>query len=520
MPCEPPAAAVLPFPPALDTRVTTPPAVADPAAAHDAMRIAFRRLFPGVMVAMFLAAVDQSIIAASLPAIAGELGGLGDLSWIATAYLLAATIAAPTYGHLGDRFGRRRMLLWALALFTVASIACALAPTFGALVAARAMQGLGGGGLMTLSQALIGEQVPPRERGRFQGYFAAVFASASTGGPILGAYLTELVSWRAVFAINLPLGLVAAWLALRIPHGPSPEQKPFKADLVGGALFAASAFALLFALSSLGHRFAWSSPLPWLLLAAALAGFVVFVRWERRAEDPLMPIDLLAKPAILNTNLVVASFAAALLSSVLYLPLYLQLGRGMSVGASGLLLLPITLAILAGSTTTGRLISKTGHTRPFPIAGLAVTTFAFLGLAATVHFAATWLVLAFTMLAGFGMGCVMPTAQVIVQASSGREQLGRATASISLARATGGALGTALVGGAMAAALTHIDATLARVLPLVAERGPQYLATLAPAEQAAITHHLGDAYQVVFLLLATITAVGTLLATRIPEVKV
>ena len=158
-----------------------------------------------------------------------------------------------------------------------ASIACALAPSFGALVAARALQGLGGGGLMTLSQALIGEQVPPRERGRFQGYFAAVFASASTGGPILGAYLTELVSWRAVFAINLPLGLVAAWLALRIPHGPPPEQKPFKADLVGGALFAASAFALLFALASMGHRYEWGSPVPWLLAAAAITGFVVFV---------------------------------------------------------------------------------------------------------------------------------------------------------------------------------------------------------------------------------------------------
>jgi EmrB/QacA subfamily drug resistance transporter len=501
----------------LDTGASAP--ASDPAT-REAMRVAFRRLFPGVMVAMFLAAVDQSIIAASLPAIAGELGGLGDLSWIATAYLLAATIAAPTYGHLGDRFGRRRILLVALALFTLASVACALAPTFGALVAARAAQGLGGGGLMTLSQALIGEQVPPRERGRFQAYFAAVFASSSTLGPVVGAYLTEAVSWRAVFAINLPLGLLAAWLALRIPSGPPIEKRPFRADLVGGALFAVSAFALLYSLSSMGHRYPWSSAVPWALVVASLVGFVLFVRWERRVDDPLMPIDLLARPAILNTNLVVACFAAALLASVLYLPLYLQLGRGMSVGKSGLLLLPITLAILAGSTTTGRLISRTGQTRPFPIIGLGITTVAYLALAITVHFASTALVLAFTMLCGFGMGCVMPTAQVIVQASSGRESLGRATASISLARATGGALGTALVGGAMAAVLTHIDATLARVLPLVAERGPEYLATLPAIEQAAITDHLGDAYRVVFLILAGITGVGTLVATRIPKVRV
>ena len=176
-------------------------------------RQAFLQVFPGVMVAMFLAAADQTILASALPTIAGSLGGLADLSWVVIAYLLAATIAAPLYGHLGDRFGRRRMLLGALAIFTAASLACALAPTLLLLIAARAVQGLGGGGLMTLAQALIGEHVSPRERGRFSGYFATVFALASTSGPVLGAYLTEHLSWRAVFAVNLPLGLVAAILA-------------------------------------------------------------------------------------------------------------------------------------------------------------------------------------------------------------------------------------------------------------------------------------------------------------------
>jgi MFS family permease len=169
-------------------------------------RQAFLQVFPGVMVAMFLAAADQTILASALPTIAGSLGGLADLSWVVIAYLLAATIAAPLYGHLGDRFGRRRMLLGALAIFTAASLACALAPTLLLLIAARAVQGLGGGGLMTLAQALIGEHVSPRERGRFSGYFATVFALASTSGPVLGAYLTEHLSWRAVFAVNLPLG--------------------------------------------------------------------------------------------------------------------------------------------------------------------------------------------------------------------------------------------------------------------------------------------------------------------------
>src|SRR3954447_25266291 len=215
---------------------------------------AFKRLFPGVMVTMFLAAADQTILASALPSIASQLGGLADLSWVVVAYLLAATIAAPLYGHLGDRFGRRRMLLAALAIFTAASLGCALAPTLAMLIAARGLQGLGGGGLMTLAQSLIGESVSPRERGRFSGYFAAVFALSSTSGPVLGAYLTEHVSWRAVFAINLPLGVVAAYLALRIPQLAVKREGRFKPDILGTLLFSGSTLAFLFALTSAGHR--------------------------------------------------------------------------------------------------------------------------------------------------------------------------------------------------------------------------------------------------------------------------
>src|SRR5690242_5035959 len=241
---------------------TTPGASAEPQAAPDpqlTVRDAFRQVFPGVMVAMFLAAADQTILASALPTIATRLGGFAYLSWVVVAYLLAATIAAPLYGHLGDRFGRRRMLLIALAIFTIASIGCAAAPTLLMLVVARAVQGAGGGGLMTLAQALIGEHVAPRERGRFQGYFAGVFALASTSGPILGAYLTEHVSWRSVFAINLPLGVVAGILALRIPQVRPSRASAYRPDIVGTLLFCASTLTLLFTLSSLGHRLAWDA---------------------------------------------------------------------------------------------------------------------------------------------------------------------------------------------------------------------------------------------------------------------
>ena len=224
----------------------------------DELRAAFRRVFPGVMFAMFLAAIDQTILASALPAIVASLGGFADLSWVVVAYLLAATVAAPLYGHIGDRFGRRATLLAALIVFTIASLACALAPTLWALILARALQGLGGGGLMTLSQALISENVPPRQRAQFQGYFAGVFAASSTLGPLLGALLTEHLSWRAVFFINLPLGVLAAVLALRIPYYPPPADARFRADVPGTLLFGAGTLSLLFALSSAGNRFGWT----------------------------------------------------------------------------------------------------------------------------------------------------------------------------------------------------------------------------------------------------------------------
>lgn len=325
------------------------------------MEQAFRRVFPGVMVAMFLAAADQTILASALPTIASTLHGVTDLSWVVVAYLLAATVAAPIYGHLGDTFGRRRLLLAGLAIFTLASIACALAPTLGALIAARAVQGLGGGGLMTMAQSLIGESVPPRERGRFGGYFAALFAVSSTAGPVLGAFLTEHFTWRAVFAINLPLGGIAALLALRIPVARHERAAGFRMDVVGTGLFAAATLLLLFALSSAGHRFAWTSPALVACLAASITGYVLLVRWERTRTAPVIPVQLLAHAAILRSDLVVFCFAGALFSTILYLPLYLQLGRGVAIGESGLLLLPITLSMVAASAFTGRRIARTGR---------------------------------------------------------------------------------------------------------------------------------------------------------------
>ncbi|MFO1323920.1 MAG: MDR family MFS transporter [Burkholderiales bacterium] len=481
-------------------------------------RRAFRLVFPGVMVAMFLAAADQTILASALPTIASTLGGLADLSWVVVGYLLAATVAAPLYGYLGDRFGRRRVLLGALAIFTAASVACALAPSFLWLVIFRTVQGLGGGGLMTLAQALIGEHVAPRERGRFAGYFATVFVLASTTGPVLGAYLTEHLSWRAVFFINLPLGVIAAALAMRVPHTPMARRAgPFRPDVVGALLFSAGTASLLFALSSGGHRYPWLSWPMAALVAAAAASFVALVPWERGHRDPLIPLRLLAMPAIARSDAVVMCFGAALFSTILYLPLYMQLGRGVGIGASGALLLPITLSQVTSAAITGRLVTHTGHVNVFPKIGLTLATLAFVGLSWTVSGAATHWVLALTVLVGAGLGMVMPPTQVTVQTAAGRGALGVATASISLSRAVGGAIGVSLVGAVLFALVDRSADGASALLHQAMDGGAAYIARLSAGERASMTARVDEIYRVAFLVIAAITAIGALIAATVPK---
>jgi EmrB/QacA subfamily drug resistance transporter len=482
-------------------------------------RRAFLSVFPGVMVAMLLAALDQTILAAAIPAIVGALGGLENASWLAAAYLLAATTAAPVYGQLGDRFGRRRMLLAALAVFIAASALCALAQTMPQLIAARALQGLGGGGLMTLAQALIGESVPPRDRGRYQGYFATVFTVASTAGPVVGGYLTEHLSWRWVFAINLPLGIVAALLALRV-RARVPAAAQFRPDLLGTLLFVTGSALALYALASAGHRFPWNAPTLYVLLVAAALALAALAWWERRAADPVIPVHLLAVPAILRSDCTVALVGAAVFGTILYLPLYLQLGRGFAVGESGLLLLPVTLAQAVSATLTGRAISRSGRLTAYPSAGLGVSAVAFLALAVTMQSAPDWLVLLLIVAAAAGMGTVMPAMQIIVQDTAGAASLGAAIASVSVSRSFGAAFGSVVIGAVLFAVAGGADSGIAVLLPGAAELGDATLQQVAPAERAAVTGQVSRAFEAVFATLAAIAGAGAALAASIPRKRI
>ena len=487
-------------------------------AALAAQRAAFRTVFPGVMVAMFLAAIDQTILAAAIPAIAGSLGNLADVSWLAAAYLIAATITAPIYGHLGDRFGRRRMLFVALSLFVLASIACAAAQSLAMLIAARALQGLGGGGLMTLSQALIGEQVPPRERGRYQGYFAALFVLSSTLGPVLGGYLTQHASWRSVFVINVPIGIVAALLARRIPRTPPSRRGPFKADVVGTALFALAACTFLYTVSSAGHRIAWNSPLLPLFVTVAALAFAALIWWEFRTDDPVIPVRLLARAEILRTNAMVLTFGASLFALILYLPLYLQLGRAAGVGESGLLLLPITLTLAAASSLTGRTIAQRGWLTELPIAGLSVSALAFGALAFALPTLSTGLVMTLVVIGAAGLGTVMPTSQIVVQEAAGRASLGSATASVSVSRSFGGATGAALVGAILTLVVgAGQDPAFAATLARIGDEGARVLDALPAGQRAELTTRLARAFQAIFAFIAAMCALGAALAASVPR---
>lgn len=502
-------------------REIPPPTAAAATADAAATRAAFRLVFPGVMVAMFLAAADQTILASALPSIAAEQGALADLSWVVVGYLLAAAVAAPLYGYLGDRYGRRRMLLMALGVFTAASVACVFAPNFVWLVLFRALQGLGGGGLMTLAQALIGEHVSPRERGRFAGYFATVFALASMSGPVLGAYLTEHFGWRSVFVVNVPLGLIAATLALRIPPPPAaPRLRVHALDVPGAVLLSIATTCLLFALTSAGHRFGWWSWQLHALFATAVAGFVLLFAWERRHPDPVIPVQLLAMPAIARSDVVVMCFAAVMFPFIVYLPLYLQLGRGMGIGASGASLLPVTLAQVVSSAVTGRLVTSTGRVTIFPKVGLSVATCSLLALAVVAGSGAGSVpmpvLMVLTMGVGIGLGMVMPPTQVTVQMAAGRDALGVATGLISLSRAMGGACGVALAGALLFGLIDAPADGAATVLHRALEGGVGTLTAMPEALRAELAGGIGGAYRAIFMLLAGFAAMGAAVAWTIP----
>ncbi len=480
---------------------------------------AFFTVFPSIMLPMFLAVVDQTIVATALPAIAAAMGEVERASWIVVSYLIAATVAAPIYGRLGDSFGRRRVMFFALAVFIFASALCAIAPTVELLSLARVLQGLGGGGLMTLSQALVGETIPPRERARYQGYLAAVAVCANTFGPVAGGYLTEHFGWQSIFLINVPIGLGAVALTTRLPLSHAPRL-PWRADPGGLVLFTIFVATILLSLEQAQHVNREALPIAAALFAASIVAVVLLVRQENRAPSPLIPLGLLRQPEIWHSDALAACHGGALVSLIAFFPIYLEVVRGVTPSTTGLLLVPLTIGIGTGSLVTGRLVSKTGRTTIFPVIGLIPATGCLIALALWGHVLSLTLLAILLLGIGLSMGTVMGVVQVTVQNASGNMRLGEGAASVQFSRSIGAAFGTALVATMLFAVLTLRNPEAARIFAAMVEHG-HALGPALPAEQrAAVAGDIAFGFRAAFLLMALYTTGGFFLALTNPMRKI
>src|SRR3954467_3804284 len=473
----------------------------------------------GLMLVMLLASLDQTIVSTALPTIVGELGGLEHLSWVVTAYLLAVTVVTPLYGKLGDLYGRKRVLQGALALFLVGSALCGLAQGMTELIAFRAIQGLGGGGLMVSAQAAIGDVVPPRERGKWSGLFGAVFGVSSVAGPLIGGFLTSQASWRWVFYVNLPLG-GGALVVLGIPLPGKRERVERAIDYVGTVLLAVALSSLVLATTLGGTTYDWGSPFTVGLGVLCVAATAAFLYAERRAREPVLPPSLFGNRVFAVTSAVGLVVGFALFGALTFLPLFQQVVRGDTPTQSGLQLLPVMGGLLFTSILSGQVITRTGRYRWFPIAGTAIGALGLLLLSRLDRSTSVALAPLSMLVLGMGLGMVMQVLVLAVQNSVAYEQLGVATSGATLFRSIGGSLGTGILGAGFSNKLSH---PLAGDLPQGASSAglggldPSALHRLPAALENAYLSAFTDAIDLVFLVAAGIMMIAFLLTWLIPE---
>jgi len=411
-----------------------------------------RNVLTALMLAIFLGALDQTIVAVSLPAISARFNDVGLLAWVISGYMVAMTVAVPIYGKLGDLYGRRRMILTGISLFTLASIACALAQDMQQLVMARVLQGIGAGGMVSVSQAIIGDFVPPRERGRYQGYFSSMYAVASVAGPVLGGWLTEYLSWRWVFWINLPLGLLALWAIRRALAGMPVQHRQARVDYLGAVLLIVGLGSLLLGITLVGQGQPWTAPPVLALFACAVLGLALFVGHERRYDEPLLPMDLFGnRVAVLCWGVIFfASFQS--ISLTMLMPLRYQGITGAGADSAALHLLPLAMGLPLGAFTGGRMTSRTGRFKPQILAGAVLMPMAIFAMAITPPQAGL-LSAVFMLLTGIACGLQFPTSLVGTQSAVQSKDIGVATSTTNLFRSLGGAMGVACMSSLLLALL-------------------------------------------------------------------
>ncbi|MGE7434827.1 MDR family MFS transporter [Kitasatospora sp. NPDC001175] len=476
-----------------------------------------------LLLALLLAALDQTIVSTALPTIVSDLGGLKHLSWVVTAYLLASTAATPLWGKLGDMYGRKRLFRASIVIFLIGSALCGLARNMGELIAFRALQGLGGGGLIVLTQAIVGDLVPPRDRGKYQGLFGAVFGVTSVLGPLLGGVFVDNLSWRWVFYINLPIGVVAlAVIAAVLPSAGVTRRHTI--DYLGTFLIASVATCLVLMTSLGGITWPWGS---WQVVGLAVLGavlLVAFVAVERRAAEPVIPMRLFRSRTFSLITVISFVVGFAMFGALTYLPTFLQVVKRVSPTLSGIHMLPMVLGMLFTSIVAGQIVARTGHYRIFPIAGTAVTTIGLVLLSRLTEHSTTTETSLYFLVFGLGLGLVMQVLVLIVQNSVGYQDLGVATGAATFFRSVGASFGVSIFGTVFASGLgRRLPEVLAGLLlppgfnPATVTADPRVVAALPAAVQDAVHRAYAESITRVFLYAVPVAVVAFVLSLFIRE---